>query len=236
MKRALAVILTILVADQWLKVWVKLTMGYGSEMPLIGDWCKLRFIENYGMAFGLSWGGDTGKLFLTLFRIVAVIGIAWYLRVLVREKRHQGLILCMALIFAGALGNIIDSAFYGLIWDMGTTLNNPQGYHGVAQLSTHGYAPFLRGSVVDMFYFPIIENARWPEWVPFVGGTTFTFFSAIFNIADASISVGVICLILFQRRFYPRKNVAAPDVPGSDREVLAETAVGAPLPKEETSA
>lgn len=239
MKRALAVIFTILVADQWLKVWVKLTMSYGTEMALIGDWCKLRFIENPGMAFGLAWGGETGKLLLTLFRIVAVIGIAWYLRTLVREQRHKGLILCMALIFAGAMGNIIDSTFYGLIWNEGATLM-PSGdvkeYRGVAQLSTEGYAPFLHGSVVDMFYFPIIENAQWPAWVPFVGSKTFTFFSAIFNIADAAISVGVICLILFQRRFYPRKNVAAYDTAISGGEGPGSTSVEAPLPERETTA
>ncbi|MFZ1688451.1 MAG: lipoprotein signal peptidase [Flavobacteriales bacterium] len=206
MKRAIAIILLVLTADQWLKVWVKLNMLYGSEIPLIGDWCRLRFIENPGMAFGLAWGGETGKLLLTLFRIVAVIGIAWYLRKLVLQKRHRGLIACMALIFAGAMGNIIDSAFYGLIWDKGTVLDPLSGapveYIGAAALSTPGYASFLHGSVVDMFYFPIIQDARWPDWVPWLGGRYFTFFSAIFNIADASITIGVACLILFQKRFY----------------------------------
>ena len=206
MKRAIAIILLVLTADQWLKVWVKLNMSYGSEIQLIGDWCRLRFIENPGMAFGLAWGGETGKLLLTLFRIVAVLGIAWYLRKLVRGQRHPGLILCMALIFAGAMGNIIDSAFYGLLWDKGTVLDpisgSPVEYIGAATLSTPGYASFLHGSVVDMFYFPIIQDARWPEWLPLIGGRSFTFFSAIFNIADASITLGVACLILFQKRFY----------------------------------
>ncbi|MBP6573759.1 MAG: lipoprotein signal peptidase [Flavobacteriales bacterium] len=206
MKRAIIIILLVLTADQWLKFWVKLNMSYGEVIPLIGDWCKLRFIENPGMAFGLAWGGETGKLLLTLFRIVAVIGIAWYLNKLVSQKRHRGLIACMALIFAGAMGNIIDSAFYGLIWNMGTVLSPTGGgsieYVGMAQLTYSGYASFLHGSVVDMFYFPLIEDARYPDWFPFVGGRSFTFFSAIFNIADASITVGVACLIFFQKRFY----------------------------------
>jgi signal peptidase II len=195
------VILAIIIADQGLKFWVKTSMIYGQQINLIGHWFRLYFIENEGMAWGWKFGGEWGKLILTIFRLVAVIFGVFYIRSIVQKKYHRGFIICVAMIFAGALGNLIDSMFYGLIFsrsDDGMPL---------AQLfpAGGGYAGFLHGKVVDMIYAPIIENKILPSWVPFWGGERFTFFSPIFNIADASISVGVIVILIFQRRFFKKK-------------------------------
>lgn len=204
MKRShfvIALILSVLVVDQILKIWIKLNMEIGEEYPVLGDWFRIHFIENEGMAFGLSWGDNYGKLFLSLFRIVAVIFIAIYLRGLVQKQASFGLLSAIALIFAGAMGNIIDSAFYGLIftesgmYQMGDV--NPAQMVAPGQ----GYAGFLYGRVVDMFYFPLYDG-HYPEWVPFVGGGELKFFQAIFNLADAAISVGVAMIILFYKRFF----------------------------------
>ncbi|MBO9634557.1 MAG: lipoprotein signal peptidase [Chitinophagaceae bacterium] len=195
-------ILAIIVIDQALKIWVKTSMTYGwnGQIYLLGNWFRLFFIENEGMAWGWKFGGNFGKLALTLFRLVAVIFGVFYIRNIVKRKYHRGFIICVAMIFAGALGNLIDSMFYGLIFSpSGDSLPNailfPPG---------GGYAGFLHGKVVDMLYVPIIENKTMPNWIPFWGGETFTFFSPIFNIADASISVGVIVILLFQRRFFKK--------------------------------
>lgn len=192
------IIIGIIAVDQVLKIWVKTSMNYGEQIPLLGKWFRLFFIENEGMAWGWKFGGEWGKLALTLFRLVAVVFGVFYIRSIVRKKYHRGFIICVAMIFAGALGNLIDSMFYGLIFspsDDGLPLAKlfPQG---------GGYASFLHGKVVDMIYVPIIENKTLPSWIPFWGGERFTFFSPIFNIADASISVGVIVILLFQRRFF----------------------------------
>lgn len=173
-------------------------MNYGEQIPLLGRWFRLFFIENEGMAWGWKFGGNWGKMALTLFRLVAVVFGVFYIRNIVQKKYHKGYIACVAMIFAGALGNLIDSMFYGLIFspsDDGLPLAKlfPAG---------GGYAGFLHGKVVDMLYMPIIENKMMPSWVPIWGGERFTFFSPIFNIADASISVGVIIILLFQRRFF----------------------------------
>ncbi len=193
MKRALFTILLVLVADQVLKVWVKLNMLYDTAIPLFGDWAFIHFIENRGMAFGMEFGGELGKLALTLFRIAAVVGIGLYLRHIIRERQSSGLIISVALVFAGALGNIIDSTFYGLLFSESTytqraVLLPPDG----------GYAALFHGAVVDMFYFPLIDG-RFPEWLPIWGGEHFRFFRPVFNIADASISVGIVLYILLQR-------------------------------------
>ena len=194
-------ILAIIIADQALKIWVKTGMNYGEQIPVLGSWFRLFFIENEGMAWGWKFGGEWGKLALTLFRLVAVIFGVFYIRGIVRKKYHRGFILCVAMIFAGALGNLIDSMFYGLIFSASGD--------SVAGLATMfppggGYAGFLHGKVVDMLYLPIIEEKMMPSWVPIWGGEKFTFFSPIFNIADASISIGVIVILLFQKRFFKK--------------------------------
>lgn len=200
------VILAIIIADQVLKIWVKTSMHYQEQIPLLGSWFRLFFIENEGMAWGWKFGGEWGKMALTLFRLVAVIFGVFYIRSIIKKKYHPGFIICAAMIFAGALGNLIDSLFYGLIFsgsDVGAPLARlfpPEG----------GYAGFLHGRVVDMLYVPIIEDKIMPSWVPIWGGERFTFFSPIFNIADASISVGVIALLIFQKKFFKRDPVEEP--------------------------
>src|SRR6187399_405033 len=163
------------------------------------SWFRLYFIENKGMAWGWEFGGEWGKMILTLFRLAAVIFGSWYLVKIVKQQYSTGFIVCAALIYAGALGNLIDSMFYGLIFE-------ESSYSQVAKIfPSHGYAGFLHGRVVDMLYFPIIDNAHYPKWFPFVKeDDTFTFFSPIFNIADASISTGVITLLVFQKRFFKK--------------------------------
>ena len=168
------------------------------------DWFRLHFIENPGMAWGWKFGNETGKVILTLFRLVAVIFGSWLLVKFVREKYTKGFIVCAALIYAGALGNLIDSMFYGMIFDKGLhydpVTQDYLSYSGVAALSSNGYSSFLHGSVVDMLYFPMIKST-YPSWFPVVGGQEFEFFSPIFNIADMAISTGVITLLVFQKRF-----------------------------------
>ena len=176
-------------------------MLYGEQINLLGRWLRLFFIENEGMAWGWKFGGEFGKLILTIFRLVAVIFGVFYIRSIVSKKYHRGFIICVAMIFAGALGNLIDSMFYGLIFspsEDGAALATmfPEG---------GGYAGFLHGKVVDMIWMPIIENKVLPSWIPFWGGERFTFFSPIFNIADASISIGVIAILVFQKRFFKKK-------------------------------
>ncbi|MFK7806603.1 MAG: lipoprotein signal peptidase [Saprospiraceae bacterium] len=197
-KVALIVIL-VLVLDQSLKIWVKTNMAYGDEIPLLGlDWAMLHFVENPGMAFGLKIGGDYGKLALSLFRILAVIFLFYFIYKLIQSKVSFGLLASFALILAGALGNIIDSALYGLIF-------SASPYHGdeVATLfpEAGGYAGFLHGKVVDMLYFPVVEGF-FPEWFPFWGGDYFLFFRPVFNLADTAITIGVISILLFYRSFF----------------------------------
>ena len=171
------------------------------------SWFRLHFIENPGMAWGWKFGNETGKMILTLFRLAAVIFGTWYLGKIVKQRYSRGFIISAGLIYAGALGNLIDSMFYGMVFDKGLhyhpLVNMYNGYMGIASLSTDGYSSFLHGSVVDMLYFPMVQST-FPSWFPFVGGEEFEFFSPIFNIADASISVGVITLLLFQKRFFKK--------------------------------
>lgn len=193
----LMVIALILLIDQALKVWIKTHLTYGEEFGILGlSWARIHFVENEGMAFGLSFGGPGGKLALSLFRILAVLFLIYILRTLIRAEETRGLLLSFSLITAGAIGNIIDSAFYGLVF-------SESSFHGgVAQMFPEGggYAGFLFGRVVDMLYFPVIDTIL-PDWVPFWGGERFQFFKPVFNIADTAISTGVISLLLFHRRF-----------------------------------
>lgn len=191
-KRALiyaAIVAGIIVVDQIVKILVKTHMHIGEDIPLIGEWCRLHFIENEGFAFGMSFGGAAGKIGLTLFRIVATGVIAWFIWKQLKQNGRTSLIACLVLIFAGAIGNLIDSCFYGLLFN--------ESFYNVATLfpPEGGYAPLLQGKVVDMFYFPLFDF-YWPEWVPVIGGDHFEFFSAIFNVADAAITIGVIWLIV----------------------------------------
>jgi signal peptidase II len=211
-QKAGLLIFLVLLIDQSFKLWIKTHMVLGQEHYVLGNWFIIHFTENPGMAFGMKFGGSFGKLLLSSFRIIAVFGIGWYLVHLVKTKAHVGLILSIALILAGAVGNIIDSAFYGLIFDKGLVFdpnaNDWVPYFGQAALASHGYAGFLQGSVVDMLYFPIIQG-HYPTWVPFVGSGQFVFFRPVFNIADSSITVGVFIILLFQKKFFKHQKESA---------------------------
>lgn len=198
-KKSFLLVILILIADQALKIWVKTHMQIGDEIHLFGKWGMLHFIENNGMAFGMEMGGKPGKFILSVFRIIAIFGIAWFLYSIIRKESNLGLILAVSAILAGAIGNIIDSAFYGVIFS--------ESYSQVAVLFPPGggYSSFLHGRVVDMLYFPVI-NTHWPEWSPFRPGETFIFFRPIFNIADSSITCGVISILLFQKKMFKDAN------------------------------
>ena len=203
--KTILVVVIILLFDQILKIWVKTHMYLGESIPVLGDWFTIRYIENPGMAFGLDIPGKFGKLALTLFRLVAIGGIIWYLRQLIQKNAKLFLLISVSMILAGAVGNILDSLFYGLIFDKGT-IYDPQfgrwvGYAGIAHANFQGYTAPLKGCVVDMLYFPLIEG-RFPEWFPFRGGESFVFFRPIFNIADSAISVGVALILVFQRKLF----------------------------------
>ncbi|HQW12334.1 MAG TPA: lipoprotein signal peptidase [Saprospiraceae bacterium] len=197
----IGIILLVLIIDQVSKFYIKLNFEYGEGVPMFGlSWAYLHFIENKGMAFGITLGGDLGKLLLSVFRIAAVILLWIYIIRLEKQRAHMGLLVAFGLIFAGAVGNIIDSAFYGLIF-------SESNYHGgVAHLVPfgQGYAGFLHGSVVDMLYFPLIDTV-WPSWVPYLGGSEFQFFKPVFNVADSSITLGVSILLLFYNSFFKDK-------------------------------
>jgi signal peptidase II len=201
LKRALIIVFFILLIDQASKVWIKLNMTIGQEFPVLGDWFIIHFTENYGMAFGFQFAGEWGKLALSIFRILAVLAIGIYLYVLTRKKIGFGPVFGISLILAGAIGNIIDSAVYGLLF-------SGSSYHSVATFlpENGGYAGFLYGRVVDLFYFPIISiaQAEAPSWLPgFLFGRDgyFIFFRPVFNVADAAITTGVFWLLLFERKF-----------------------------------
>lgn len=187
----------IVLLDQIIKIWVKQHMAPLEEIHFLGNRGMLRYIENNGMAFGMELGGTLGKLTLTLFRIAAVGGIAYGLVHLIKHKYHRGLIMMVALILAGALGNIIDSVFYGVI------------YH---------YAPLFQGKVVDMFYFPLIDS-NFPMWFPIWKGEQFVFFRPIFNLADAAISIGVIMILLNQKRYFKHEE---PEVSSPNSEMVED--------------
>ncbi len=190
-------VIFLLVVDQVIKFAVKLNMTIGESIPVFGNWFQICFIENNGMAFGMQFGGSFGKLALSLFRVVLIGFIIYYLGKLVkREGTPAGVLVGFSLILVGAIGNVIDCLFYGEIFSAST-------YTAVAELFPPGggYSSFLYGKVVDMFYFPIIHTT-WPDWMPVCGGEEFIFFSPIFNFADACISVAVIYMLIFQRKFF----------------------------------
>lgn len=199
-------------------------MQYGDEIHIFGiNWARIHFVENNGMAFGFSLGGDYGKLSLSLFRILAVGFLAYYLRILLKTGASMALLVSFSLILAGAIGNILDSAFYGLIF-------SESPYHGgLAQLfpAGGGYAGFLHGKVVDMLYFPMLEGI-FPDWVPVWGGDTYQFFKPVFNIADSSITVGVLNILLFQRSFFKQKTTDE-STPGSEAVSTAMEAEAMPV-------
>jgi signal peptidase II len=198
-KKVIALILVILFIDQAIKFYIKLNFYIGEEHAMIGDWARLHFVENEGMAWGLKFGGGFGKIILTLFRLVAVIWGVFLIKGFIEKKYHNGFIICASLIFAGAVGNLIDSLFYGILFEQSVPFTTQVA---VLLPKTGGYAPLLHGKVVDMFYFPIIRNAHFPAWFPFWGGEEFEFFRPVFNFADAAISSGVIVLFVFQGRFF----------------------------------
>lgn len=202
-------VIGLLALDQISKIWVKTHMALYDEIPVFGSWFKILFVENLGAAYGFELGGSWGKLILSLIRIIAVIFLIWYIRKLIvrdRTARMQdepdkqiktGIIVGFALILAGAIGNIIDSAFYGMIFSESTP-------NAVAHFTSwgEGYSSFLHGAVVDMLHFPIIEIEHMPDWIPIWGGGEFTFFSPVFNVADSYVTCGITYLILFHFKFF----------------------------------
>ncbi|AMS27435.1 peptidase A8 [Bacteroidetes bacterium UKL13-3] len=192
----IAIILGVLIIDQWVKYYIKTHFFLGEEIDVIGNWFKLHFTENYGMAFGMEFGGKSGKLILTLFRIVAIGFIGWYITSLIKKNQHTGYIASWTLIMAGAIGNLVDSIFYG-VW--------------------FGYDTWLHGRVVDMFYFPIIRTVL-PENFPLWGGEEFEFFRPVFNVADAAISIGFISILLFQRTFMKVENQSIEETPTTENQ------------------
>lgn len=197
LKKASVIIVLVLLIDQISKFYIKTNFSLGEEVPVF-DWFRILFVENEGMAWGTKIPGEYGKLFLTLFRLVAIVGIGYWLWDSVRKNGSRILITAIALIFAGAFGNIIDSVFYGIIFN--------ESYGQVAEFmpAQGGYGTLFHGKVVDMLYFPLWQG-NLPEWIPFWGGNYFTFFEPVFNIADTAISAGVILLLLFNKRAFPKE-------------------------------
>lgn len=191
LRKPLILILLILVIDQLIKIYVKTHFAIGDDVKVLGlDWFRIHFLENKGMAFGMSFGNTIGKFLLTLIRLVLSVAIFIYMNKLIKRGEKKIIIYSFALIFAGAVGNIIDCLFYGIIFNESTVFAAATIFPAEG-----GYAPFLFGRVVDMFYFPLIDTT-WPDWIPFVGGNNFRFFNAIFNFADASITIGVVLLLV----------------------------------------
>ncbi len=201
--KSILIIFLVLLADQILKIFIKTHFMLGEEVVIAKNWFIIHFIENNGMAFGMEFGNSIGKYFLSIFRMAAIGALVWYLTKLWKKDVPFGLIACFSLILAGAAGNLIDSAFYGLIF------NESHGQVATLFPAGGGYTTFLLGRVVDMFYFPLIEG-HFPTWFPLWGGQEFIFFRPVFNVADSSISVGIVAIFLFYRSYFDDKKEAAP--------------------------
>ena len=182
----LLIALAVIAIDQTSKLLVHKYMYLHEEVNVVGEWFKLHYLLNPGMAFGIKWESEFGKLALTIFRIFAMFGIGYYLVTMIKKQSHAGFLICLALILGGAVGNVIDSTFYGVL------LNNAP---------FDAPSPWFHGQVIDMLFFPLF-NFTWPEWVPLIGGQDFLFFSPVFNIADSSIFIGVASILIFQKRFF----------------------------------
>lgn len=226
-KFVILLILAILVADQILKFWIKTNMALGDEYRIFGNWFIIHFVENNGMAFGFEFAGEYGKMFLSIFRIIAVIVIGWYLTHLIKKGETWGFLVSVSLIFSGALGNIIDSVFYGMLFD-----------HSFGQVAAFlpeggGYSSFLHGKVVDMFYFPIITGT-YPDWFPFWSGNEFIFFRPVFNIADASITTGISIILIFYRHHFdnPKENDEVETMSDNEK-VISEEEIQDSIEREE---
>lgn len=212
MKLALLTVAIVLLVDQVSKIWVKTNMYMDESILVFPNWFFIHFIENPGMAFGIEFGGSYGKLFLSVFRITAICFFIWYLRGLVRSGAYKGLIFSVSLVVAGAAGNMIDSAFYGMIFS-----ESPRFTPQVAEMfpAGGGYAGFLHGKVVDMLYFPIIDS-HFPDFLPYIGGERFQFFRPVFNIADSAITIGMVVLLINQKRYF---GIAKEKAPASENQV-----------------
>ncbi|AXG68666.1 lipoprotein signal peptidase [Kordia sp. SMS9] len=214
LKKAIGIIVLVLLIDQISKIYIKTNFAIGDKI-IVFDWFEILFVENRGMAWGVELPGSYGKLFLTLFRLFAITAIGYWLYDSVKKHSSRILIIAVSLIFAGALGNIIDSVFYGVIF------NGSEGQIASFLPEEGGYAPVFYGRVVDMLHFPLIDTT-WPEWMPWLGGDRLTFFDPVFNIADSAITVGVALLIIFNKKAFPKKKKE------ENKEVVEETVMVAP--------
>ena len=236
-RNAILIVLLVIIADQLLKFYIKTHFVNGDDVKILGSWFRLHFIENEGMAYGMKLSESVaGKLLLSSFRLIAVVFGFYLLRRLVTKNYGRGVIICGSLILAGALGNLLDSIFYGLIFTDSPyscfsgnydSLHNMMQNHnqvGVAHLTKmgQGYGKFLQGKVVDMLYFPLLET-RMPSWIPFMGGKNFIFFEPVFNIADAAISVGVLTLVFFQKRLIHKPMAATTTSPVTESNPIPDS-------------